>query len=375
MSNRQLLAAVEAIYNAAPDPSRWVTALNAIANYFGDVGSVLLWHRDDGSVGLIASPSLALVHKDYQEGGWDRRDIRSKRAEERFFSLRRETITDRDFMAPDEFDTEPFYSEFLARHGLRYCLATSISPDANLTVAISVQRTIDKPPYTSEEIDDMALLGRHAENSLRLSMRLFDAELANTSLRDALDCMGVGVFALDNLGRAVFANRAAERLCGQEIKLVDSRLRIGQGSQRAEIDIEIARTIGGGTAELLAKRTPILVKRTTSDRPLVIYLLPIHFSGDQPEQFLTSTRAIVLIIDPKANDPADPALVRDVLGVTLGEARVAALVGSGLAPREAAARLGIGEETARTALKRVYSKVGVSRQSELTALLTKLVLR
>ena len=53
----------------------------------------------------------------------------------------------------------------------------------------------------------------------------------------------------------------------------------------------------------------------------------------------------------------------------------AALVGSGLAPREAATRLGIGEETARTALKRVFSKVGVSRQSELTALLTKLVLR
>jgi DNA-binding CsgD family transcriptional regulator len=53
----------------------------------------------------------------------------------------------------------------------------------------------------------------------------------------------------------------------------------------------------------------------------------------------------------------------------------AALVGSGLAPREAAARLGIGGETARTALKWVFSKVGVSRQSELTALLTKLVLR
>jgi DNA-binding CsgD family transcriptional regulator len=83
----------------------------------------------------------------------------------------------------------------------------------------------------------------------------------------------------------------------------------------------------------------------------------------------------VLAIQPEADGPADPAQVRDLLGLTLGEARVAALVGSGLAPREAAARLGIGEETARTALKRVFSKVGVSRQSELTALLTKLVLR
>jgi DNA-binding CsgD family transcriptional regulator len=107
----------------------------------------------------------------------------------------------------------------------------------------------------------------------------------------------------------------------------------------------------------------------------VLYVLPIATRMRAVEQFLTHTRAIVLVIDPKADDPADPALVRDLLGLTLGEARVAALVGSGLPPREAAARLGIGEETARTALKRVFSKVGVSRQSELTALLTKLVLR
>lgn len=38
-------------------------------------------------------------------------------------------------------------------------------------------------------------------------------------------------------------------------------------------------------------------------------------------------------------------------------------------------RLGITTETARTALKRVFSKTGVSRPSELVALLTKPVLR
>lgn len=54
---------------------------------------------------------------------------------------------------------------------------------------------------------------------------------------------------------------------------------------------------------------------------------------------------------------------------------VAAMVGSGLAPREAADKLGISYETARNQLKSTFSKVGISRQSELSALLTKLVLR
>jgi len=71
----------------------------------------------------------------------------------------------------------------------------------------------------------------------------------------------------------------------------------------------------------------------------------------------------------------DTAMVRDLLGLTLGEARVATLVGSGLAPRESAQKLGIAEESARTTLKRVFDKVGISRQSELVGLLTRLVLR
>jgi DNA-binding CsgD family transcriptional regulator len=64
-----------------------------------------------------------------------------------------------------------------------------------------------------------------------------------------------------------------------------------------------------------------------------------------------------------------------MLGLTLGEARIAAHIGSGLAPRETAARLGITEGATRTTLKRVFSKLGVSRQSELAVLLTRLVPR
>lgn len=48
-------------------------------------------------------------------------------------------------------------------------------------------------------------------------------------------------------------------------------------------------------------------------------------------------------------------------------------MGAGLPPREAASRLGITEETARTTLKRVFAKTGVSRQSELAVLLSRLV--
>jgi len=130
-----------------------------------------------------------------------------------------------------------------------------------------------------------------------------------------------------------------------------------------------------GYARHFSELLPFLVERERSPRPLAVYVLPVRSAASPANEFLTHVRAIVLAIDPNTDAPPDPALVRDLLGLTLGEARVASLVGSGLPPREAAEKLGISEETTRTTLKRVFSKTGVSRQSELTALLSRLALR
>jgi DNA-binding CsgD family transcriptional regulator len=173
----------------------------------------------------------------------------------------------------------------------------------------------------------------------------------------------------------VFSNPAAEKLLSDGLTLINDRLSVGKASDRAALDTAIAQMIRSAPADLVVEPGPILIHRQQSDRPLVVYVMPIAGASSPVARFLAHASAIVLVIDPRAGDPLDPAVVRDVLGLTLGEARVAALVGTGLSPRESAEKLRITEETARTVLKRVFSKVGVSRQSELTALLTRLVLR
>ena len=156
--------------------------------------------------------------------------------------------------------------------------------------------------------------------------------------------------------------------------MTQGRLRIRGVGTGAALEEAIAHTIGAAPPDLTAEPRPILVQSAVSNRRLAIYLLPV-FRSAVAEQFLTHTRAIVLVIEQKLDEPADPAIVRDLFGLTLGEARIAAMIGAGLPPKDAAERLGIAEDTARSVLKRVFSKVGVSRQSELTALLSKVVLR
>jgi hypothetical protein len=81
----------------------------------------------------------------------------------------------------------------------------------------------------------------------------------------------------------------------------------------------------------------MLVDRQNGKRPIAVHSLPIASGGRADDHILTHARAIVRAIQPDADGPADPAQVRNLLGLTLGEARVAALVGSGL-PRELSAR-------------------------------------
>jgi DNA-binding CsgD family transcriptional regulator/PAS domain-containing protein len=365
--------AIREIYGTALAPVRWPQALQSIADSVGDVGAVLIYGRDDGRFGVIHSPSLDPCIAEYA-ADWSHRDIRALRARERGYFLARDVITDRDVLTPQEMNTDPFYRDFLTRHGLRYFAAAVVSPDPRVEVALSIQRVPKRAPYTDAELRVIGELGTHVENALRLGIRLMDAELVGAGLGAALTRIGMGVFALDSRGRVVFANPAAQALQGDGLDVVDDRLVASCSALSGLVEAEIARVIED-EGRAIGPPHPIVLARPKSGRRLALYVMPIPRSPRPAEVFLAHARAIVLVLNPDLEGPPDPSLVRDLLGLTLGEARVAALIGSGLPPREAAEQLGVSVETARTVLKRVFEKVGVSRQSELAALMSKLVLR
>lgn len=369
----RLIAAIEAIYAAAAEPSRWPSTLEVITKCFDDVGAILIYGRDDGSFGIIESPSLRKIGAEYARD-WSERDIRAIRARERGYFFKRDVITDRDLLSPEEMETDPFYSDLLRRHGLKYFAAATVSPDPHIEVALSVQRALGRPEYSEDELKMLEQLAPHVESSLRLSIHLMDAQSVNVGMGAAMARIGIGVFALDSMGRIVSSNTASQALLGDGLNVVNDRLVLTNPVASEEAVAAIRSALDGDRIILSQETRPILVHRQNARRPLALYVLPIP-AQQAGNGFLTRARAIVLLMNPTADGVPDPALIRDVLGVTLGEARIAALVGSGLSPKDAAERLGIAEETARSVLKRVFSKVGVSRQSELAAMMARLVIK
>lgn len=370
----RFLLAVEAIYDTAIVPGKWPVALQAVADVFADVGAVLTYGRDDGRFGVIVSPKLAAGQEEYNQK-WYKHDIRATRMVERGYLLNSDALTDDDLGLREELESHPFYLQFLKKFGLRWFAGIGISPDPHMVVAITVQRAENKPPFGPDELAVLARLGWHAEKALRLGMRVMDAETANLGLRETFDRMGMGVCLLDEGGGLVFSNAVADEFLREDLVLSNGRLTARHPSDRREFEKAICAMARGEPTDLTGTPRPILLRRSRSPQPLVVYALPLRPAvAARQEQFLGRVRSIVLGMVAGGQEPADPAIVRDLLGLTLGEARVAALVGSGVSPRDASAALSISEETARTVLKRVYAKTGISRQSELAVLLSKIVI-
>jgi DNA-binding CsgD family transcriptional regulator len=363
--------AVEAIYATALAPEKWPIALQAIADLFGDVGAVMTYRRMDGRFGVIVSPRLAHGQDEYNNT-WYRHDIRAQRMTELGLMLSGEVVTDTRLGLVDEHQRHPFFCEFLNKMGLRWFAAVSIAPDSEIEVVISLQRSIDKDEYDARESAMLARIARHAEQALRLGMRLIEAEASSVGLAETFARLNMGIVLLDGLGRILFSNRA-RGLLDDVMDVAAERLAVQGSADHMALQSAIDAALSPQPEpQILSHPRPIPLRRPNGKPPVVAYVLPLRSElAPAVDQFLVQGRAMVLIIELRAGDPADPSLVRDLLGLTLGEARVAALVAAGVSPRDAALRLGISEETSRTVLKRVFAKSGVSRQSELAALIAK----
>ncbi len=104
--------------------------------------------------------------------------------------------------------------------------------------------------------------------------------------------------------------------------------------------------------------------RDGEDRPVFATARPYAAGGQ---------RAVLIMVDDLARPSrADLATALRLLGLTRSESRVAAHVGSGLSPREAAEAIGCAEQSVRSVLKAVFAKLGIHKQAELNRIVTRL---
>lgn len=171
-----------------------------------------------------------------------------------------------------------------------------------------------------------------------------------------LELIPYGVIVCNTDGKAIFVNSRASRILGNELSLsLDSehRLRAGyvEETQKLRNAIAGARDEGAMTALTLGPE---------SEHPLRVTVQPFDDKkGDMPGHV-----GLFVFSESEVSVPA-PKLLMEMFGLTISESRLTAQLSKGLSIEDAAAECGITKSSARTYLKSIFMKVGVSRQAEL----------
>jgi PAS domain S-box-containing protein len=191
--------------------------------------------------------------------------------------------------------------------------------------------------------------------------KLFERARAKIHLCQQL---GIPAAALERDGKVLLRNPLFDELHPQFVFRGD-RIEVINPMANEFLKQELTRLDRGNNGKIIGP-TPVLAKN--GHPSLIFYLLPMKGS-------FGGTLGILIVTTLSAKGVPSLNLVQSLFALAPAEARVATLVGSGLSPRQAAKKLGISEGNVRTTLKRVFARVGVSRQSELAVLLSKLTPR
>ena len=216
---------------------------------------------------------------------------------------------------------------------------------------------------------DRALLDQlvpHVARAWRVRRAIERWQDRGADMAAALDRLERGVVVTDAGGAVRYANRAAERLLGDgnTIDATRGRLRATRPADTAALAAMIDRATHTGIGRDAAAVGALALPRD-DEAPLAVVaepLAPAH--GDR----LGQTRghgAILFLSDAAASSRPSPERLQSVYGLTGAEAQVAARVVDGDGLAAAAKAVGISENTAKTHLKAVFGKVGVTRQAQL----------
>ncbi len=202
-----------------------------------------------------------------------------------------------------------------------------------------------------------------------------DAVTPNNRLWRLFEAVPNGVMAFDGNGRITLVNAQAEKIFGYPRKEL-----IGQKSELL-VPVRLRRQHIGLCQKFIAARQTRfmgmgrhLTARHKDGSEFAVEIGLNHMATKRGDVMVATVVDITALKQPPVVGQSLSDLLQRLFALTPAEARVAELIGSGISPRKAAEKLRISEGNVRTTLKHACRKVGVSRQSELAIILTKLSL-
>lgn len=367
------------LYSCLHDGTDFEPPLRLVAAAFRSHMSGL--HSEDfntgrGSLTLIGSMSRDdyLAYVDAYSRRWSGQNLWMERSLEGFlkqgFQHGEAVVSERELIASS------YYRHFLRPLDVHYGMGINIGGrDPGQLVLASFHRDRNAPGFGADDLALIRALRPHLVNAHAIHLRIQQAEAGQRSFQALCDHARLGMILVDTEGRLLHCNPSAQAQLARSGVLTASRGRRRPGLTgrfRRLLAAAIARLLAGASGGSSIRINPVPGSHgPCTTRPAqVLHLHPVpsqfHGSRGQPPCVL----GFVSELDTAGEKTGSALLmITSVLGLTAGEARVALVLREYPDVEHCAQTLAITPATARSHLKRIYQKLGISRQGELLLLL------
>ena len=354
--------ASQSLLDAAVDPSQWVRAMETIAQYGNATGAVLLQVKGRGP-GTPHSRSLEEGLNVYFRDQWHLRDQRNRGLP---LVKTKGIFVDQDFASRDELEKSDYYRGFLAKFDANWSAVIGFSNSEDEWCLV-LERGDKEGFYESHEQNDLVRFAPYLNQAALLARNLAYANA--TGMVDAYESLGCACFLLDHFGKVIRYNAQAQSILGDGLDLSWGNIRCSSPVDSLALTNLIAE-IRQNTVRNATNPLPFVLAHRPPKRPLIIQA--ICLSGLTSAIF-SPARAILLVSDPeKRPAPTPPDLLKKLFNLTLTEAALISHLEQEIALPAAAEIMGISFETARSHLKRIFSKTGTGRQTDLLMLIQRI---
>lgn len=277
-------------------------------------------------------------------------------------------VTTLSQMSEADLQQTRFFQNWANPQGLREgCITKFVhTPDRIGLMGCTIRA--DRGIISVEEQRFMALLSPHLRRASLIGDLLDQARVTASLYRQALDHLAVPVVLTGANGAILHANGAAQQMLLAQGPIL-SRNGLLQ-AQNPAVVVALQQAIAGAASAdaSLGSRGIGLPISAPGQPPAVAYILPLT-EGTARAAFRPACAA-VFVSTTTSSSPLPEAVLTTLFDLTPAEARVLLRIGSGLSAPKSAVSLGIGENTLKTHLNRIFAKTGTRRQADLVKLIS-----
>ncbi len=357
-----------AVYQGPLEETPWLGFLNLLCQSVqSDYATLMLRPPKEGDTGAVLNAVVASdnIYNDYNN---------------HYFSL--DPFVDlppgkafclRELVSEDELAQSPFFQHYMKPVGVHYIMGADMSVADGINARLRVTRQQSSPAFGEQEKHLVELLLPHLQQAITLHRHLCQAQTERRLFAGAVEQLQIGAIVLNEKQHIIQSNKVADELIGASDLLFvkNNGLQVGNPQQNEQFKATIAEVFAAHQRSEPGFVRAFRLEKSTSLGSLGLLIRPVP-KLESSESY-DNPSVVIFISDPEQNRPVSSKILGQLFAFTPAESELALLLAHGLTIDEACSELNVSRNTAKSHLSAMFSKTGVTRQTQLVRLVLKSV--